>query len=87
MRKVRTHIFNGKRCDVITDKVDGLAHRSKDCDLLFVNADLNTKKGLISLIHEAGHLGNWDKQEKVIDRFSEELGSLLWRLGYRRKEK
>jgi len=42
------------------------------------------KEGLINLLHEFGHAEDYRKPEEIIDRVACELGTLLWRLGFRR---
>jgi len=88
MKKVRTHKFNGKRYTILIDPdgVDGVSDVKSLEYTLMVTCDPATQRGLITIIHEAMHCGNWDKREETIDRSSKEIGSLLWRLGYRRKE-
>jgi hypothetical protein len=46
---------------------------------------LKTKNGLVTAIHEALHAENWSKDEDTVDRVSKEIGTFLWRLGYRWK--
>jgi hypothetical protein len=84
MRKVKTHSFNGIRYQVLIGHFDGVAD-TDDKYSIVVNGELDTRKDLITLIHEAMHAGNWAKHEDTIDRSSTEIGKLLWRLGYRRK--
>jgi len=83
MRPVKTHTFDGIRYNIVVGEFDGCADIHSGYALL-VNGNLDTQNGLITLIHEAMHAGNWDKHEKTIDRSSKEIGRLLWRLGYRR---
>ena len=85
-RKVKTHTFNGRKYKIVTEMRDG------DCDtyamnerFLCVYADMNTRNGLVTLIHESLHAENWAETEAVVDRVSKEIGTLLWRLGYRSK--
>lgn len=86
MSKVRTHTFNGTSYEILIcpDGIDGVSDIKEQSRTLIVNGDLDSRKGLITLIHEAMHCGNWDKREETVDRSSEEIGGLLWRLGYRR---
>lgn len=87
MKKVKSHSFNGRKYSIVIGEFDGLTDKSETGYSLVVNCDINTRKGLISLIHEALHAGNWDKHEETIDRTSKEIGRLLWRLGYKIKNK
>jgi len=83
--KVKTHTFNGRTYKIKIDEIDG------DCDTYALNerylcvfADMNTRNGLISAIHEALHAENWVASEDAVDRMSKEIGTFLWRLGYRK---
>lgn len=85
MRPVKTHIFNGRKYKIKIRQLDG------ECDTYSLNerylcvyADMNTRNGLISTIHESLHAENWAETEGVVDRVSREIGSFLWRLGYRK---
>ena len=86
---VRTHTFNGKKykIEIFPDGLDGVADTKEKLPSMVIARDPNTKNGLITIIHEAMHCGNWDKHEETIDRTSKEIGTLLWRLGYRQKSK
>lgn len=87
--KVKTHRFNNHKYDIVlTGPIDGICDTSRTPPFsLVITCDLNTKAGLIALIHESMHAGNWDKHEETIQRSSAEIGNLLWRLGYRRRKK
>ena len=85
--KVRTHTFNGKRYKIVfTGRIDGLADTKELLPSVVIACEENTQNELITIIHEAMHAGNWDKHEETIDRSSNEIGKLLWRLGFRRKK-
>lgn len=97
MKKVKTHRFNGVRYHIgIDEPYIGWCDRPRKPDaaeypairlpngLAKGNARC-ARQGLISLIHECLHAENWDKSERIVDRCSCEIGSLLWRLGYRIK--
>ena len=45
------------------------------------------KQGLITLIHEVLHAESWNLPEEKVDRIATDMGSLLWRLNYRRVKK
>lgn len=84
MRKVRTHSFNGIKYDIcFCDGIDGRCEIPEGKPELTIGCRINTQRGLITLIHEAMHAGNWDKHEETVDRSSKEIGRLLWRLGWR----
>ncbi len=46
-----------------------------------------SRKSLIILIHEAIHACDWNKSEADVKRTAEDIGKLLWKLGYRRNSK
>ena len=54
---------------------------------LNIYADLNTRNGLITALHEALHASRWSEKEETIDRVSKDIGRFLWRLGYRVERK
>ena len=90
MKSVKTHTFNGRKYSLYTKlPVDGMTDTysldSQDAREINIFVDISTKNGLVTLIHEALHAENWSASEKVVDRVSTEIGSFLWRLGYRRK--
>lgn len=97
MRKVRTHKFNGVRYYISVDEpYVGWCDKPRKPDQkeypairlpngLPCEDEKNAKTGLITVIHECLHAENWEPSEKVVDRCSVEIGNLLWRLGYRRK--
>ncbi len=85
-KKVKTHKFNGRKYSIFVGQFDGFTDVSETGYSLVLNCNLNTLKGLISIIHESMHAANWGKSEEVIDRSSKEIGTLLWRLGFRLKK-
>lgn len=84
-KAIKTHTFNRHKYDIeFCDPVDGC------CDSPYggrptirVFADLNTRKGLETAIHEALHACFWAKTEKVVERTAREIALFLWRLGYK----
>ena len=50
---------------------------------LVIMESLRKKNGLITAIHEAMHALNWKASEEKVDKDSKELGTFLWRLGFR----
>ena len=80
---VRTHTFNGKRYLITIAELDGQCDTFQKERELQVFRDPNTRVGLITLIHEALHACNWSKKEEGVDRTSKDIGSFLWRLGFR----
>ncbi len=86
-KALKTHTFNGRKYIIDVDFLDGWCDQFKLKHRLQILADLKTKDGLITAIHEALHAENWCKSEKVIDKVSTEIGNFLWRLGFRLKVK
>ena len=81
---VRTHTFNGRKYHVRIGATDGMCTTFKRENELHVFCDPATRKGLITTIHEGLHACNWAKKEVVVDQVSTDIGSLLWRLGWRK---
>lgn len=88
MKKVKTHRFNGVKYNIDVDEpFDAMCESPREKDYkphLRVAVDINTKNGLISLLHECLHAEGWAVGEQIVDRAATEIGSLLWRLGYRK---
>lgn len=85
MTVVRTATFAGVRYDIdLCEALDGCCDSPRGGrPSIRVMANPNTQKGLITLIHESLHASNWAATEAVVDRTSREIGTLLWRLGFR----
>jgi len=82
--KIRTHTFNGRKYQIdIKDSIDGVCDQYNTNRCLLICADLSKRNGLITAIHEALHAESWVKDEDTVDRVSKEIGTFLWRLGYR----
>lgn len=89
MKPVKTHIFNRRKYSIyFKPPVDGMTDTysldSQGGREISIFADTATKNGLVTLIHEALHAENWAASESVVNRVSTEIGTFLWRLGYRR---
>jgi len=85
---IKTHTFAGVSYDVdVEGPFDGVCEfpRSGKRPALRVSIDINTRKGLETLLHECLHAEVWAKTEEVVDRASYDIARLLWRLGFRRK--
>jgi len=85
--KVKSHTFNGRKYQIeLEQSLDGVCDQYK-CNERYISvfAKHHSQNELITIIHECLHAENWTKKEEPIDRISTEIGSLLWRLGYRRK--
>ncbi|HDY69123.1 MAG TPA: hypothetical protein ENH85_15210 [Candidatus Scalindua sp.] len=85
-RPVRTHTFNGRLYKIFVGALDGMCDTFKRERELVILADLDTRKGLITAVHESLHAENWAKKEADVERVGQEIGSFLWRLGYRKVE-
>lgn len=97
MKKVRTHTFNKVKYKIGVDEpYFGWCDRPRKPQKseypairlpegLPCGDKKGAKNGLISLVHECLHAENWNAHEKTVERCAVEIGSLLWRLGYRRK--
>jgi hypothetical protein len=84
MKPVKTHTFNGRRYKIVVKPpLDGLCSQYKNERELIIMESLRTKNGLITALHEGLHAENWAAKEEVVDRVSKELGTFLWRLGFR----
>ena len=85
---VKTATFNGRKFVIDVDTpFDGLCecpYGSDNTPAIRIPIPLNSKKGLVTLLHECLHASQWAKGEGVVDRTSQDIGRLLWRLGYRR---
>lgn len=98
MNKVRTHSFNSVRYRIgVDDPYDGWCdpprkpQKNEFPAIRLPNGlpcgdEPGAKIGLINLLHEIGHARNYKRTEKVIDQEAIETGTLLWRLGYRRRK-
>ena len=85
MKPVRTHQFNGRKYKIyVHEPLDGWCDQYK-CNerAIHLMTPLNTRNGLITVIHESLHASDWRQSEKAVDRVSKEVGRLLWRMGYR----
>jgi hypothetical protein len=94
---VKTHKFKGVTYYIHVDSdLDGVCDdpktkRVSEYPGIFLTKELpfgnqkGARKGLISLIHECMHATKFPGRENDIERASDEIGKLLWRLGYRRK--
>lgn len=89
MKPVRTHKFNGVNYDIKIydpkkERIDGLCDSPKgNGSVLRVFADMDTRKGLETCIHEALHACFWAKTEDKVGQTAKDVARLLWRLGYR----
>ena len=84
-RRVKTHRFHGREYKIVfSERLDGICDQYKlNQREIFIMTKPHTKDELITIIHESLHAENWAATESVVGRVSREIGSLLWRLGYR----
>lgn len=81
---VKTATFNGRQYKIfLQEPVDGTCTTYTLERAIEIFTPLDTQNGLITLIHECLHAGNWHASEDVVDRTSKDIGRLMWRLGYR----
>ena len=87
MAVVKTHTFNKVSYDIdICGPIDGSCdYRKGSRPSIRITTELYTKQELIAILHECGHAEDWSKSEDIIDRIATEVGTLLWRLNYRRR--
>ena len=86
MKPVRSHTFNGQRYHIyVHPPVHGFCDSTPKNMELYIFEPLRSKNGLITSIHEALHAENRNTPEEVVERMGREIGSFLWRLGYRWK--
>ena len=98
MVSVKTHRFNGIKYFIGVDEpYVGWCDRPKRPDPreypgirlpegLPFEEEPGARNGLMILLHECCHAENWDLSEARVDRIAHDIGSLLWRLGYRRQK-
>jgi hypothetical protein len=80
---VRTHTFNGRKYKITIGKMDGLCDTYNKERELVVMADLETKAGLETAIHESLHACSWPASEDTVTVTASDIARFLWRLGYR----
>jgi hypothetical protein len=81
---VKSHTFKGRRYRInIEELPDGDCSQYKPEMELNIYADMSTRNGLITAIHEALHACFWKASEESVDQASRDIGRFLWGLGYR----
>jgi hypothetical protein len=97
MTTVKTHSFNGVQymidvggpfmgiCDSphVTQKTNQVPAIRLSMGLPCGDAK-GARQGLVILFHEMLHASKWSLTEDEVVRISNEMGRLMWRLGYRR---
>jgi hypothetical protein len=84
MGKIATHTFNGRKYTIIVDQLDGMCSTYKNERELIILADLNTRSGLETAIHESLHALKWSACEDTVTVSAHDLARFLWRLNFRR---
>lgn len=83
---VKSHFFNHVRYEIDTEPVNGSCQHpeNKGTPTLSVNVDdKKTLKFLRILIHESLHASNWHSSEEKVTQTANDIGRLLWRMGFR----
>lgn len=84
MRKVHRHRFMGKTYTVdVEEPHDGAC--DEDGRYLYVAIPIESRKGLVVLLHECLHACYPRMRHDIVDKGAESIGGLLWKLGYRKK--
>jgi len=87
MSEIKTHTFCGKKYNITIGEFDGLCDTfSKEREMIIM-ADLKTRNGLETCIHEALHACDWNKEEILVAQTGKDIARFLWRLGYRLSDK
>jgi hypothetical protein len=83
---VKTATLNGTKYEIyFCSDADGVCdYREGGKPTISIMAKPNTQKELRVIMHEILHSENWSKSEEIVDRVSDEMSRLVWRLGYRR---
>jgi len=85
---LKSHSFNGRKYIITVEEApDGSCNQYNPERELAVHANMGTRNGLITAIHEGLHACSWPASEESVLQTSHDIGRFLWRLGYRiRKE-
>ena len=79
------HKFNGIVYDI--DPVEAEAYcvspNGGVPQILFAGGIKSTKASLITQVHEALHACKWGMPEDDVDRAASDIGSFLWKIGWR----
>jgi hypothetical protein len=87
---MKSQTFNGRKYWVEVNppkRIDGSCSTYKPDRELVIYADMKTRNGLVTAIHEALHACRWPASEEAVDKTSYDIGRFLWGLGYRRVER
>jgi len=86
MKPVKTATFRGTKYEIELDgPIDGRCEGTHDTKnpKLSIYVDLDSKVGLITVIHEALHACCFAKTEKIVTETAEDIARFLRRLGYK----
>lgn len=86
MAKIKTATINGVKYDIdITGAIDGSCDypRGGRPSIRICVDDINTLRGLETLIHEILHAVCWAKTEELTGKAAHDLARLIWRIGFR----
>jgi len=84
---IKLHSFRGKRYRIVACPSDsgGVCDTPKGNDKeMVVPVDGETLHDLQSTIHEGIHACLWDLDEEAVQEMGDDIGRLLWRLGWRK---
>ncbi len=83
-------VVRGKPFTILTRKMkkfDGLCdHPATPYPEIWIHTSLKAQEMLSVIIHELTHAYFPDLTEEVVDQFGNELGAILWQLGYRNED-
>jgi len=97
-RKSFSHVFNGVKYKIKFVSPEELEKHFKGCDGLceepktpnpkiYLNNSVDPMRAIQILVHELTHSELfYTLSEKTVTRIGEEIGSCLWKLGYRKVE-
>ena len=81
---MQTHTFRGRRYKIgVNPAPDGDCSQYKAERELNIYADMKTRNGLVTALHESLHACHWSATEEMVDETSKDIGRFLWALGYR----
>jgi hypothetical protein len=81
------HKFNGTIYDIDTQPFVAICESpnpDRKPAIRFPKGLSKTRECLITVVHEALHASDFNIPEEKVGRMSTEIGTLLWKLGYRR---
>ena len=81
--EVKTHTFNGRTYKITIEKLAGMGDTYNKEREMVILADLETRNGLETLIHESLHCCKWPATEETVIITAHDIARFLWRLGYR----